>query len=121
VVADDLALDAGPVLVTLEYHVEPGQRDAFVDAMDAVAHERRRDGAYAWGLYEDAAKPHHLVETFLVDSWIEHLRQHRRVTKADEVLQERAYRYLVEAPVTTHLVSVQVVAPPLNASDGRAR
>ena len=121
VVADDLALDAGPVLVTLEYHVEPGQRDAFVDAMDAVAHERRRDGAYAWGLYEDAAKPNHLVETFLVDSWIEHLRQHRRVTKADEVLQERAYRYLVEAPVTTHLVSVQVVAPPLNASDGRAR
>ena len=73
--------------------------------MDAVAHERRRDGTCAWGLYEDTATPNQLVETFFVASWIEHVRHHQRVTKTDEAVQDRTHRYLVEAPVTTHLVS----------------
>jgi branched-subunit amino acid transport protein len=117
VVAEDLAPDVGPVMVMVAYVVDPAHRHAFVDAMSSLARERRRDGAYAWGLYEDTAQPNRLVETFLVESWIEHLRQHQRVTKADEVLQDRAYRCLVEAPLTTHLVSAQAVAPPSDKGD----
>jgi quinol monooxygenase YgiN len=117
VVAEDLAPDVGPVMVMIAYVVDPAHRHAFVDAMSSLARERRRDGAYAWGLYEDTAQPNRLVETFLVESWIEHLRQHQRVTKADEVLQDRAYRCLVEAPLTTHLVSAQAVAPPSDKGD----
>jgi MFS family permease len=109
VVVDQLQPDAGPVMVMIEYDVRPDQRNAFIDAMDAVARERRRDGAYAWGLYDDTANVDRLVETFLVESWMEHLRQHQRVTKADEMLQTRAYRYLRKAPVVTHLVNSEAI------------
>ena len=109
VAAEDLESDAGPVMVMIEYDVQPAHRVAFIDAMDAVAHERRRDGAYAWGLYEDTATADRLVETFVVESWLEHLRQHERVTKADETLQRRAHRYLRNEPVISHLVSAKAI------------
>jgi MFS family permease/quinol monooxygenase YgiN len=109
VVVEDLEPDTGPVMVMIEYDVQRAHRDAFVDAMDAVARERRRDGAYAWGLYEDTAKPDRLVETFLVESWMEHLRQHQRVTKADEALQERVRQCLQRAPAVTHLVDAEAM------------
>jgi MFS family permease len=75
--------DAGPVLITVEYTVEPPRAEDFVTAMCALRTQRLRDGAYRWGLYNDAAAPRRFVETFVVESWAEHLRQHGRVTVAD--------------------------------------
>ena len=60
-----------------------------------------RDGAYAWGVFQDNAAGR-FVETFLVESWTEHLRQHRRVTHADRALEGVAHRYLREIPKVTH-------------------
>lgn len=105
IVAEDLQPDAGPVMVMIDYAVQPAHHDAFVQAMAAVGDERRRDGAFAWGLYEDASTPGRFVEAFLSESWIEHLRQHERVTRADQLLQDRAYHHLARAPIVTHLVS----------------
>jgi len=69
--------------------------------------ERRRDGAYAWGVFEDVSERGRFVETFLVESWLEHLRQHERVTKADSVLQERVQRFLERPARITHLVTAE--------------
>jgi hypothetical protein len=42
----------------------------------------------------------------MLDSWIEHLRQHERVTHADRELQDRVNRYQVDgAPKVTHLIA----------------
>lgn len=97
----------GPVLVTVEYRVDPAQAAAFAEAMAVLAGERRRDGAYGWGLFEDAAVPGVFVETFLVASWTEHLRQHERVTRADAALQAgiRAFHLGPGAPVVRHLLA----------------
>ena len=75
--------DRGPVLVTVEYRIRPQDRAAFLEAIAKLEHGRRREGAYAWGVFEDAADEGRIVETFLIDSWMEHLRQHQRVTNAD--------------------------------------
>ncbi|HUK07480.1 MAG TPA: MFS transporter [Stellaceae bacterium] len=80
--------DRGPVLVTVEYRIKADDRDAFLQALEKLAHERRRDGAYAWGVFEDAAAGGRFIETFYVESWLEHLRQHERVTNADRILQD---------------------------------
>ena len=48
--------DRGPVLVTVEYRIRPHDREAFLAAIAKLAHERRRDGAYRWGVFEDAAE-----------------------------------------------------------------
>jgi MFS family permease len=97
--------DAGPVLVTVEYHVGAADREAFLDALEHLSHERARDGAYRWGIYEDVAAAGRFLETFLVDSWLEHMRQHERVTNADRVLQDQVGRLVVGAPTVTHFIA----------------
>jgi MFS family permease len=107
IVAGPIEPDAGPVLVTVQYRVAASNRDAFLLALEKLERERKRDGAYAWGVYEDIADPKKFVETFYVESWLEHLRQHKRVTNADRVLQEHIHRYVAEAPTVTHFVAAE--------------
>jgi quinol monooxygenase YgiN len=100
--------DQGPVLVTVEYRIDLKDRDEFLAALKGLAQERRRDGAFAWGVFEDAAEEGRMVETFLVESWLEHLRQHERVTNADRVLQETVQRFHTESmPKVTHLIAAE--------------
>ena len=65
-------------MVTVEYKIDPKNRKQFLTALHRVELERRRDGAYAWGVFEDTAEEGRMIETFLVESWSEHLRQHER-------------------------------------------
>ena len=107
IVARRVENDRGPVLVTVEYRTTPGDRDAFLTALERLAQERRRDGAYSWGVFEDVAEEGRFLETFFVESWLEHLRQHKRVTKADRVMQERVQRFVRGKPKVTHLVAAE--------------
>ncbi len=97
--------ERGPVLVTIEYSIDPKNREPFLRALARYGHERRRDGAYRWGVFEDPAHAGRFIETFLTDSWHEHLRQHRRVTKADRELERGVLRFQIgDAPKTRHLI-----------------
>jgi len=84
---------AGPVLVTIEYEIDPNDADAFTEAAQALGEIKRRDGAFYWNLFRDTAEPGRFVETFIVDSWAEHERQHGRLTKADREVEERVQRF----------------------------
>ncbi len=105
VVAGQIDDDAGPVLVTIEYAVLLNQREPFLTALYRLSAQRRRDGAYAWGVFEDTAERGKFIETYLVESWLEHLRLHERVTRADYALEERVRSFLASASKTTHLVT----------------
>jgi MFS family permease len=106
VIDRDIESDKGPVVGTVEYRVRPESRDAFLAALETLGEERRRDGAYAWGVFEDAAKEGRFLETFLVESWLEHLRQHQRVTEADSALQGAIYSQHIDgAPEVTHYIA----------------
>jgi MFS family permease len=100
-------LEEGPVLVTIEYRIDPEQASEFVRAMEDLRFIRRRDGAFYWGLYQDMADPSRYVETFMVESWAEHLRQHDRITVADRAVQERAQAFhsTAEPPRVSHLLA----------------
>jgi len=47
-----------------------------------------------------------MLETFLVESWLEHLRQHERVTNEDRVLQDLVNQFQTEdsTPKITHFI-----------------
>jgi MFS family permease len=107
IVTQEVEDDRGPVLVTVEYRINPKDREAFLIALERLAHERRRDGAYSWGLFEDTAEEGRFLETFLVESWLEHLRQHKRVTNADRVLQEHVHHLVRDKPKVTHLIAAE--------------
>jgi hypothetical protein len=97
--------DSGPILVTVEYDVIPERTSEFLDAMHQYGRIRRRDGASRWGVYRDLEIENRYVETFIVDSWAEHLRQHERLTQADREIEEQLLGYARGQPRVRHLVS----------------
>ena len=104
-VARKVENNQGPVLVVVEYRVEAANRAEFLGSVDELGHARRRDGAYAWGVYEDVADVGRFVETFTIDSWLELMHQRERVTNADQMLENRVRHLLAQAPRATFSVS----------------
>jgi hypothetical protein len=102
--------DDGPVLVMVEYRIDPNRADEFVQAMQEIKRIVRRDGASRWGLFHDLATPGRYIQTFLVESWAEHIRQHARVTKSDQAIEERVNSFHVGngPPIVHHLVAEDV-------------
>jgi MFS family permease len=98
--------EQGPVLVTMEYHIDPQQSGEFAKAMRALSVIRRRDGAIRWGLFQDTANPDRFLETFIVETWMEHRRQHERMTVADRAIEELVFSFHVAAgrPRVQHLI-----------------
>jgi hypothetical protein len=103
----------GPVLVIIEYEIALNQREAFLDAMQSLGVIRRRDGAFAWGVFEDITAPGRYVELFQVDSWIDHLRQHVRVTREDQRIQEAIRHFHIGSttPKVSHFIGGAPAAP----------
>jgi MFS family permease len=94
----------GPVLVSIPYRVPVASLEEFASLMEYIEGHRRRTGGYQWSLFRDLSDSEKFVETFLVSSWAEHLRQHHRHTAhADEHL--RRVRRFVEPPGVSHYLS----------------
>jgi hypothetical protein len=53
VLSGDVRCGSRPVLMTLEYQVRPDDRGPFLEALDRLGSERRRDGAFEWAIFED--------------------------------------------------------------------
>jgi predicted MFS family arabinose efflux permease len=97
--------DEGPILLTVEYRIDPQERQPFLAVIHEVGLERKRDGAYAWGVFEDAAVSGRIVETFLIQSLLELKHLRTRVTIADRMIEDQARTFLKEPPKVTFLVA----------------
>ena len=82
--------EAGPVLVTIEYRVREQDYAAFTHTLHQLRDVRLRDGAIRWGIFQDTAQPERFVETFVVESWLEFLRERERMTTSDRIIRDRA-------------------------------
>jgi MFS family permease len=104
--------DDGPVLVLVRYRVDPRRAEEFGTAMRAMRRVRRRDGAYRWGVFEDVADPGCFVETYVVRSWAEHLRQHERFTTEDLAVRDRVRSFHVgeDPPAVSHFIHPDAAA-----------
>jgi MFS family permease len=107
--AEPVQHDRGPVIVTVTYRIRLADRPAFLATLAQLSEERRRDGAYAWGVAEDVADTERIVEWFFVESWAEHLRQHRRVSKVDANTQTEVRRFhqREEDPLVQHFLALK--------------
>jgi hypothetical protein len=97
-------LEQGPVLVTVEYRVDAQNANEFLHAIQKYGRVRRRDGASRWDIYRDLEKADAYLETFLVASWAEHLRQHERLTQGDGELEQQVMRQVRGEPIVRHLI-----------------
>lgn len=101
--------DRGPVMVMIEYWIDPSRNNEFFELAEELKHQRHRDGAHTWGMFEDPINSGRYVEYFLVKSWHEHLRQHHRVTRTDQTLQQKVIELHIRTvpPKVDHLVAMQ--------------
>jgi MFS family permease len=102
------ALEHGPVLVTVRYRVQSQHADAFLRAMQKYGQIRRRDGASWWGVFHDLEKADVYLETFLVTSWAEHVRQHDRFTRGDRDVEAQIREHVEEEPAVEHFIRADV-------------
>ncbi|MBQ0929989.1 MFS transporter [Ideonella sp. 4Y16] len=102
--------EAGPVMVTVEYQIDPAREAAFKAVMQQTRQARLRQGALSWGLFQDAAAPGRYIEYFVDESWVEHLRRHERFTAGDIGLREQrlAFHLGDEPPRVRRYIDAQV-------------
>ncbi len=79
----------GPVRILIDYYVDPEDYNAFVQAIHELKDVRLRDGAMRWGIFQDANDPRRLNESFIMESWIDYLRQRERFTASDRTVRDR--------------------------------
>ncbi len=110
VVLIDTEPTEGPAITVIEYRIDPNTADGFLQAMKEMRRIRQRDGAIRWNLLRDAADPQRYIESFVTESWAEHLRQHERVTAEDREAEQRAQAFHLgpQPPRITHLIAEQL-------------
>jgi MFS family permease len=97
--------DQGPILLTVEYQIDPNDRKPFLALMHEIGLERKRDGAYAWGVFEDTEVSGRIIETFLIQSLLELKHMRTRVTIADRMIMDQARGFMKEPAKVTYLVA----------------
>ncbi len=105
--AIEIGPDEGPVMVTLEYQIDPARATAFAAVMDRTRRARLRQGALSWGLFRDTAVPGRYIEYFIDENWVEHQRRLARFTAFDAELRALRLGFLVDggAPVLRRYVA----------------
>ena len=93
--------------ITVEYLVAPENKEQFSKAIREMRRVRRRGGALTWGVFADTAQAGRYIETFVVESWLEHLRQADRFTENDKAITLHAASFHIgpEAPRTEHFIA----------------
>lgn len=108
-----IAIDGndGPVMVTVEYQIDPARVVEFAQVMQLTRRARLRQGALSWGLFRDAGVPGRYVEYFVDESWFEHQRRIERFTAGDAGLRERRLSFHIgeQPPVVRRLVGETLI------------
>jgi len=105
--ATDVDFARGPIMVTVRYEVPEQNVGRFLVLMEDLRVSRLRDGAHSWQIYASPEEADVYLEAFYLSSWVDHLRQHDRVTLADQRLQEdiRALCRRGEEPRVHHYIA----------------
>jgi MFS family permease len=81
---------SGPIVIEIEYRVDPDRARAFYGLMQEVQLSRQRNGAYGWSIARDLADPEIWTERYHCPTWTDYLRQRNRPTQAERALHQSA-------------------------------
>ncbi len=92
----DIDLEAGPVMISIEYSINKSKIESFKKLMGKARISRLKQGALSWSLFEDAEHRGKLVEHFVFETWADYLRRFDRFTTEDLKMQEERHRYHID-------------------------
>ncbi len=85
--------DDGPVLIQVQYQIDPDKREAFLKSIQRSEPTRRRNGAADWRVFRDLGHEGRFVERFIVDSWGEYVRLRSRMSLADRQIHQELEQF----------------------------
>lgn len=99
-------------LVTIEYRFDPKLCDEFEHNIRELGRALKSEGMAYWELFQDPAEIGHYIEIRIADTWIDHMRQHERVTKNVELMEDGIRTLLKDAPqpVISHYIAKTVTS-----------
>ena len=84
---------SGPIVIEIEYRVDPAKARLFYAVMQHVQLSRQRNGAYGWSIARDIADPELWTERFHCPTWHDYLRQRSRSTASERAPHVRANEF----------------------------
>ena len=81
---------SGPIVVEIEYRVDPDNAREFHNLMQEVQFSRKRNGAYGWSIARDLTDPELWTERYHCPTWLDYLRQRNRPTQVERDLRRKA-------------------------------
>jgi predicted MFS family arabinose efflux permease len=88
-----LTLRSGPVVVEVEYDVDPERARDFYGVMMNIQRARKRIGGFDWSISRDIENPAIWIERYHCPTWGDYLRMRDRYSQAEFDLQEEADGY----------------------------
>ena len=110
-ILDEPSPDDGPVLIQVEYRIDPENRGPFLRAIHEAGPTRRRNGATSWRVFRDLGEEGRYVERYIIASWAEYVRLRSRMTVTDRRLQDAVAEFQrADIPIrVSRLIGVDAV------------
>lgn len=90
-----ITMRSGPIVIEMEYWIEPDDARAYYDVMQDVRKVRLRNGGFDWSITRDIGEPALWTERFHLPTWGDYLRMRDRSTQADLDVQSTANQFLI--------------------------
>jgi Transmembrane secretion effector len=88
----------GQALITIDYRIDPKLSDEFEQSIRELGRTLKSEGMAYWELFQDPADIGHYLEIRIADTWTEHMRQHERVTKNVQLVEDDIRALLKDGP-----------------------
>jgi MFS family permease len=88
----------GQALITIDYRIDPKLSDEFEQSIRELGRTLKSEGMAYWELFQDPVDIGHYLEIRIADTWTDHMRQHERVTKNVQVMEDRIRELLKDGP-----------------------
>jgi predicted MFS family arabinose efflux permease len=86
-------------LITIEYNkIDLKLSDEFEQSVRELGRLLRSEGMAYWELFQDPSDMSHYIEIRIADTWTDHIRQHKYVTKNVQVMENKIRELIKDCP-----------------------
>ena len=94
------------VLITIDYKIDPKLSNEFEKSVRELGRILKSEGMANWELFQDTKDIGHYIEIRIADTWTDHMRQHERVTKNVQIMEDKIRALLKDGPkpIVSHYI-----------------
>jgi MFS family permease len=93
-------------LIIIDYKIDPKLSKEFEKSVRELGRILKSEGMAYWELFQDTTDIGHYIEIRIADTWTDHIRQHERVTKNVQIMEDKIRLLLKDGPkpIVSHYI-----------------